>query len=311
MTPREKTLAALVGAIVVLLGIRSVHNRAGEAYRDYTNQELALQDALTTEELKVAAGLEAAGKLTAWREKSLPPDPTDANLQYQSWLSRELDDAGLEFSIQEPISILARPDGNLITCKVSAEGDLEEVTDFLYAFYRANHLHKLSKINFEPDEAGLLIGLEMTIEAWALHDSFNADGLAEGESSRLAYDSLDKYHELIVNRNIFKPYEPPRPAAEQTVEKREPPFDHAEHARATGIVSSNGNAKVWIYVRTTGDKYWLNEGETFKVGDLECRIVKIDEQKNSFVFEAEGQQYSVKIGSSLREGQLVSTEQAT
>lgn len=305
MTRREKFLGILVLAILVGLGARSVHNRLNESYRRYANEETSLQDTLFQEELKVAAGLEAAGLLSNWRERSLPADTNKANVLYPEWLLNQMADAGLEELDKPIVDIRSRPDGNILTYTIRCEGSLEEVTEFLYRFYRAKHLHKIARMDFTPDEAGQTFDVAMTIEAWALQDSFNTDALAEGESNRLAYESLDKYVDAIVDRNIFATYTPPE---EHVVDAQPPPFDHAEHAFATGVVESNGVPQVWIYVRTTGDKYWLSEGESFDIGDLECKIVKIDTR--SIVFEAEGKQYTVKLGRNLREGQPLDSDQA-
>jgi hypothetical protein len=125
---------------------------------------------------------------------------------------------------------------------------------------------------------------------------------------------LDDYHDSIVDRNIFAVYTPPKPPEERDVviNDRPPPFDHAKHARATAIVEWNETPQVWILVETTGDRHRLFEGESFKIDDLSVKILKIDSGNRTVVYEADGEQYMVKLGKqNLREGNPVDPEKSS
>jgi hypothetical protein len=305
MNNREKLLGAVVLVILVGLGARSVHNRLNTAYQQYVSQEDAKDDALFQEQLKVDRGLQAAARLAQWQERSLPSDANAANVLYFRWLRDQLEEAGLEL-VDPPkyTADAAAIDGfRNLRYDVTTTGSLAEITDFLYRFYRSNHLHKISKLELTPeDESANTIRVALSVEAWSLADADRVDTLTEGESDRLAHESLDEYRDSIDKRNIFAVYTPPR-----RPEGRRSPFDHAEHAEVNGIVESGGRPQVWINVRSSGEKHWLYEGESFHIGDHEFRIVEIGDR--SVVLEAEGQRYSVRLGRNLREGQPVAAEQ--
>jgi hypothetical protein len=152
----------------------------------------------------------------------------------------------------------------------------------------------------------------MRIEAYSLKDADNSSALAEGESDRLALDSVDAYREAIVGRNIFAVYTPPAPVETQVVRTEAPkeaPFDHAKHAIATGIVEWNNKPQVWINVQTTGDIHRLFAGDSFKINDLSVKIIEIG--RRNVVFEADGETYTVKLGKSLRDGEPIDLDNAS
>ncbi len=82
---------------------------------------------------------------------------------------------------------------------------------------------------------------------------------------------------------------------DRVVREREPPppprpdFIHAKETRITGITKlPSGDWQVWIKVRTTGQKYKLLVGESFKLDKLEWVVESI--QPHSAVFQVDGKQ---------------------
>ena len=75
---------------------------------------------------------------------------------------------------------------------------------------------------------------------------------------------------------------PPKP-------KPKPEFIHAKETRITGITRlPNGQWQVWVKVRTTGEKYKLAVGDSFKLDKLEWTVESI--QPHSAVFQVDGKQ---------------------
>jgi hypothetical protein len=192
---------------------------------------------------------------------------------------------------------------------VQAGGTLDSVTKFLFAFYEADFLHKISKLTTTPNQTGSQIGLTMNIEALILADADHTDTLPDGTSNRLAMADVAAYQESIVGRNIFAAYKPPPPPRPPRVVSDPPrppdppPFDDATQARVTGIVSDRvgGDAlEVWINVKTTGEKLRLAAGDSFQVGLMEGRIATIEPQ--SVVLETGDGRFRVAVGTYLRDG---------
>ena len=87
----------------------------------------------------------------------------------------------------------------------------------------------------------------------------------------------------------------------------EPPprrtFDEAKYTFVTGIVEVNGRRQVWLTVRTDGTWLRLHEGDTFQVGAMDGRVLRI--YPRSVDIEANDAVYSVRFGQSLHDGQVV------
>ncbi len=87
---------------------------------------------------------------------------------------------------------------------------------------------------------------------------------------------------MIVGRNLFAEYVPPRPpVAERRPDppRRDPPkpsFDQAKHATVTGIIEQDNQPQLWVLVKTTGELLKLSEGEEFSVGELKCKVIRIN-----------------------------------
>ena len=95
----------------------------------------------------------------------------------------------------------------------------------------------------------------------------------------------------------FKDKVVPRPKPK---EKEKPPFIHATETRITGITRlTSGDWQVWIKVRTTGEKYKLLVGDSFKLDKNEWVVESI--QPHSAVFLAEGKQLKFKPGGTFDE----------
>lgn len=86
------------------------------------------------------------------------------------------------------------------------------------------------------------------------------------------------------DRVVVKPPPPPPP---------KPKFQHATETRITGIVKDvTGNWQVWIKVRTTGERFTLNENETFELDETTWKVSKIE--PNQVTFERDDQPVTLR-----------------
>ncbi len=96
---------------------------------------------------------------------------------------------------------------------------------------------------------------------------------------------------------VSNPPDPP-----PTVERRT--FDEAKYTYVTGIVEVNGRRQVWLTVRTEGKWLRLYEGDTFQIGSLDGKIVRIFPR---YVEILAGQDLRlVRFGQSLHDGEIIS-----
>ena len=85
---------------------------------------------------------------------------------------------------------------------VRAKTDLSHLTAFLYDFYRAGHLHKITSLALNPVAGGRAIDLNLSIEALALEATDREDALSQLAWNRLNEGELEEYLGL-ARRNIF------------------------------------------------------------------------------------------------------------
>ncbi len=318
MTAREKTLAVLVGALVLLVGFRALHNNLDSRAKERRTTLRGLKDTLRENDATFDRGKAAMKKLTLWQSQSLPYDPQDDGLgvaasDYYHWLYEQLSVAPLrDVDVTRGGGARSRSVTSYRTLSFIADatGSLESLTKFLCAFYEAPFLHRISQLNVTPEADGKTLEIRLTVEALVLPTADRTQGLPDSPPLPLAQPS-DEYQAEIVGRNIFAVYQRPAPPPQQQTvvvkpTNTTPKFDDATQAYITGIVEDNGELQVWLKVRTTGKKMRLRPGDDFKIGLMEGRVAQILPRR--IVIESEGKRIQVRLGQNLREGQTVAAD---
>jgi len=170
---------------------------------------------------------------------------------------------------------------------------------FLYAFYRAGHMHQIRHLSIKPMENGRGLDLVITIEALSLPGA-TLDKLSTEPGTRLMLSSADAYSNLIVGRNLFSPYAPKH----ETTPASPNHFDPCKYAYLTAILAVGARPQAWFVARATDQVFKLSEGEEFAVGTVRPKIVRI--HSRSVELEIDGARYQVRLGTSLGERQPLS-----
>jgi hypothetical protein len=92
-----------------------------------------------------------------------------------------------------------------------ARGTWADLVSFLYDFYRADYLHKITNLVVRPISDTNRNEIQITslsIEAMILPTAAHTDQLNDGTSDRLALDDLSAYRNLIAGRNFFAEFVP-------------------------------------------------------------------------------------------------------
>ncbi|TWT35156.1 hypothetical protein KOR34_00430 [Posidoniimonas corsicana] len=311
MTQRERYLLIGVVAVIALWGGAKALQWRQQAFTDLRGELSDVQRQINDADLEMLQTAEDVERLEDWQERSLPADVQVAQTEYRAWLMDRLNEAGLSFNNVRRVG--ARPEGDAfigISYTAHAEGTLVEVTKFLHAFYDSPQLHTLTRLKLAPLPDGGKIAMDLSVEALIVDGATRENGLAEGESNRLALGELSDYLESIDGRNLFVEYTPPPPPRQdppKVVDRRpEPPpkpkFDDAKHAHFTGVVGNGGKQQAWINVRTTGKTLFVAVGDPIKIGQFDGRVKSIDPDERRLYLESEGQVYRVPFGASLRDG---------
>ena len=300
MNQREKILAASVAFLVGLMVARMGWNKIDRLYDQRGQQLSSLEKTVRDRQLDVERGKMAAERLNQWQRQSLPADPNLAQTLYQDWLRRQLDAAGfqnVEYRGQGSTARsrrVRRSAYRQLSFTVDGRGSLEQLTQFLYEFYRADHLHQLQSLDVEPIEDSDQLDLIFKIEALILPGADRVDALSSGTSDRLAQDDLSSYQETIVTRNLFARYAPPSPPTTAGDSA-----DAAPQAIITGITHDENGWQAWVYIKTTKKMLRLHPGDPFEIGGLSGTIIRIGPRE--VVFETDGRRMLAGEGASLRD----------
>jgi hypothetical protein len=237
---------------------------------------------LIAEKERELARLRQAGQqLAAWEAQSLPANPEVARSLYQAWLVELADHVGLVHPTFESGAPTVRKGAyHLFSFTVAGRGTVEQLTRFLFEFYRAGHLHQIRSLELTPAGKGGALELSFTIEALALAGLPRTDRLGTAAGASLAFDRLDDYR-VIARRNLFAPGS----------------GDAAAHVRLTAVTSSDDEPVAWFSLDARGETLKLRAGEPLELDGLRAEIVAVEGA--DVIFERAGQRWLLTVGESL------------
>jgi hypothetical protein len=223
--------------------------------------------------------------------RSLPPRPNDARSQYTYWLFELLQYSGLENNDVRSGNPALIPLGANYQFTIQCTGSLSQLTYFLFEFYYAPFLHRITSMTLTPTEgnAERLI-FSMTVNVLALNSNSNynpyprTDRLPEGYVPRLASNDLASY-QMIAERNLLQ-------AAKGGI-------DRADYTVFTGIVPIGDQREVWFSVQTDDTRMEVKVGDPIHSGSFSGRLVEI--LGEDIVLERGGSRWLLTVGESLKE----------
>lgn len=265
-------------------------------------------------QLELKRTRKAAQELAVWQSQSLPSNPEIARSLYQAWLLELVGHVGLENPGVEVREAAGRKGSYLvIAASIRGRGTLEQVTQLLYEFYRAGHLHQMRSLILTPLKEGRL-DVAAEIEALVLPGADREDRLTTLQSDRLAGQRLEDYR-MIAQRDLFG-----------TGSLADP----LEHTLLTAVSYVNGVPEAWFSVRSgerlvklapggspsetssldsdapAATTVALGPGESFRVGQFTAKVLRIDEE--DVILESEGRRLLLTIGESIAEAAVLPPE---
>ena len=286
-------LAGGLGAIAVLYGGNWLYQAN---YVDPLEQRRAEVDQLTADiaerELDMARFRKANERLKRWQVQSLPSDTELARSSYQAWLVRLVGSAGFASPNVDSSEPVTRK-GLYTSLGFSARGrgTLEQLTKFLYEFYRADHLHRIQSLSLTPVPRHDELDIAISIEALSLPNAERKDRLSTRISDRLASEQLADYRP-IVERNLFG--------------IGGGGFDAADFAYLTAITEVNGEPEAWFTLRASGELLKLRRGQSFQIGALEGTIAEITD--SDVILFCDDERWLVGVGENLMQASTLPPE---
>lgn len=297
---RKFGLAAVLLAMIAYFGgewllerviqgpLEAARSRRTQLERDIQQRETSLQ------RLRDASKL-----LVRWEDQSLPADTEVARSLYQAWLVELVDDVGWgspSIASSEPV---AR--GGLyytLTFSLRGRGTLQQLTEFLFAFYQADLLHQIRSLTITPLQRSEQLDLSLAIETMILPPS-GGSGAKQAASSaaenvyeqfrrrtwrvsdRLAFGDPQAY-DIIVRRNLFA---------------LGGGFDPTDHTYLTSITQVDGKPEVWFTNRATDEVVKLRAGGLLELGPLTFRLAEVLD--TNVIVETDGERWLLGLGDKI------------
>ena len=306
MNGREKILAIAVASLVALWGASQGWDKYQAAVERSLNTQRNVAQKLSTARTATARGQRAQQKIHQWKQQSLPTNPDIAKSLYQDWLQQQLTAAGLEVAELKISSTHARPTSfQQFSFVASATGKLEQLTEFLYGFYQAQHLHRISQATFSPTKDRKALQISLTIDALSLAEGTRKNQLADGTLDPFK-QSLEQFRESITGRNLFATYEPPKPPKPEPTDTAKEDTDAAQ-ARFSSFNHGRGGWLMSVRMEKTGKVYIFREGDTIEIGKFKGTLERLDGERRRAILSSEsgeGQvRRQVRLGQTLAEAE--------
>ncbi len=281
---RQKILLVLLGVLLVYFGGEWAWQNAIQGPLDSRRARIRrLEKDLDKRQKELAKARQAMKELEQLEEQSLPSDPQVARSLYRAWLLQLVTRVGFanrNVEAGEPVSRHGLFQSILFT--IQGRGTLEQLTRFLYDFYRAGHLHQIQSLSITPLGSPGQLDLSLVVEALVLPLEKEKDRLNQAPSDRLAWETFEDYA-VIPRRSLFGGV---------------PTIDPVNHTFVTAIQHVDGKPEVWFTVQTEDRVLKLKPGEPFQIGAFAGKVVEID--GDDVVFEAVGgQRWLVSFGECL------------
>ncbi|NOY42254.1 MAG: hypothetical protein GXP26_10505 [Planctomycetes bacterium] len=301
MNSREKLLVVGVGLLVLLwVSTKGVSNYRQACERN-EKKLLDVQGDLTMARHADARGRRAQSRLSELGRLSLPTDTDIAVTLYETWLREQLGNSGLEVDdLSSKTGAGPHKRAQKIIFTVNAKGTLAELSSFLYGFYQAGHLHRISETSLMPEEGEDSLKITLAIEALSLDNCKREDSLTD-RPSKAKLEPLEKIQVDIVSRDIFTVYNPP--AATQTASTQLSIAEDAIAAQAfiTSMTYGQGGWRMSVRMKDTGKIQFFREGDPIKFGSFAGNITKLDGRRA--VVTIGNEQMQVRLGKSLSQAQ--------
>lgn len=299
---REAILGLVVLGLLLALGLQWLLPGSGTSLGGLRTERDRLAAEVDRKQSLVNRGKKASAQLQIWYLRSLPPDEKRARSIYQNWLLELVDRVKLQRArVDSTDGRLLRGVYYLHPFSVHGQGSVEQVLEFLQAFYALDCMHQIRHLSLRPIERSQNMDIAISIEALSLLAAEPRDRLPPASVSA---DDAQRVQRIkaIAQRRLFQPYTPPvvqkEPEA-RPVEAPKPPFDATRFVFLTAVLEVDGQPQAWVRSRTTDQTFRLRTGDTFEIGATRATVTRIAQR--DIELEINGERHRVVLGASLRE----------
>ncbi|HWB10502.1 MAG TPA: hypothetical protein VG826_14835 [Pirellulales bacterium] len=148
---RERTLAWGAGLALSVVAVQLSYNYVQALFDERATQIESLEREIADKNTAILRGKKAGKKLADWQHRSLPTDLVLARSLYKNWLAGLVERTRLARADVTLGADLPKP-GIYVKVPVSVrgQGTIEQVVQFLFDFYQADHLHYIRQMTLTP-----------------------------------------------------------------------------------------------------------------------------------------------------------------
>lgn len=297
MTKREKTLVAAVGTAGVLWFSSQGVTAYRAALERSDEQQLTATQELEDAKLALLKGERARAQLNNWQNRSLPTNAQVAESKYNDWLRTLLKESGLVVQnlSDNKSQGSAGADYTVLTFAVDLQGSLEKLTEFLYKFHAAPHMHRISRATLSPTDTRKNVSVNLTVDALILPGCKRELEFADDSAAPEMPRPLEEIRKAIVARNIFVPYEANSKEAQVAKDWDE---EAAKNVRISGLM---GGGDGWLlavrYLKDNDKIKYVRQGDSFDVGQMSLTVLRLDGRR--IVLQCKDGRREVRLGQTI------------
>lgn len=151
MQQRERQLVKITGVVGLIAAVQFGYTFIQGAFDERQTRIDALKQELENKDSAKVRGKRAQKRMEEWNRRSLPSNLDRARSLYQNWLANKVEDLRLaKAEVSSGTAIPRQGIYNRLPFTVRGQGNLSQITQLLYEFYRADHLHQVQRLTLTP-----------------------------------------------------------------------------------------------------------------------------------------------------------------
>ena len=222
------------------------------------------------------------------RERSLPSDPEIAVARYRTWLLGLIETCGIDgrsVDYSPPVDVTKLYRRHSFAIRGTAS--LDQMTNFLYEFYSAGHLHSIRSLNLTP-VGSERFSFDLGIDAIAILSADGRKELSTKRVLRLNSPQLSSYR-TIAKRNIFA----------------SAGSSFLDVMRLSAVTTNaRGAREAWISDESKNVSVILTEGEAWTRSGYVLKLLSATDSDASM--EIDGDEFMIQLGQKLSAGRQFS-----
>lgn len=151
LNKRERYLALGAGLVTAVALVQVSFNYVQSLFDERQTQIDAFEREIEDKKGLLLRGKKAGKKLAEWQHRSLPTDLVLARSLYKNWLARLIERTRLARADVTLGADMPKPGIYVkVPVNVRGQGTMDQVVQFLFDFYQADHLHYIRQLTLTP-----------------------------------------------------------------------------------------------------------------------------------------------------------------